>query len=168
MNLAEPGKKREEGDPNANIEDAEKDKDLPVLEIDSLWREGSVLSVRLGEKSKKTTNELDTPRSIRNPRLRLVVVLCVQVRLARVFSNGSMNHQPTRKPEQRREHEQEAQSRRRPNRENDLPRSERSRGNIIEPITPKPQRGNSDFLQSLNDASTRESMSVAAPASSPK
>ena len=52
--------------PNANIEDTEKDKDLPVLEIDSLWREGPVLSVRLGEKSKKMTNELDIPRSIGN------------------------------------------------------------------------------------------------------
>ena len=63
-------------DPNANIEGTEKDKVLPVFEIDSLWREGPVLSVRLGEKNKETTNELDIPRSIRNPRLRLVVVLC--------------------------------------------------------------------------------------------
>ena len=47
MNFAEPGKEREDGGPNANKEDTDKDEDFPVLEF-VFPQEGPVLSVGLG------------------------------------------------------------------------------------------------------------------------
>jgi len=55
MNLAEPGEECEEGTPDTDEEDDDKDEDLPFLEVVAP-QEGPVLSVGLGKGGSETKN----------------------------------------------------------------------------------------------------------------
>ena len=53
MDLAEPGKEREEGAPYTDEEYSNEDEDLPILEL-GIPQEGPVLSIGLGKRGLET------------------------------------------------------------------------------------------------------------------
>jgi len=180
MNLAEPCEECEEGGPYTDEEDSNKDEDVPVLEI-SAPQERPVLSVGLGNKGlekkrNKRRAKLDSPRSTSNratPVRRgttaracdgkaydrswepsvasdgstLRLKSAKQEDIRRVFTDGRLTWEPT----QQKDHEQEAQDRKRPNDANDPPGSDRCRLRAVQLVTPVPERGNPDLLRTLND-----------------
>ena len=82
----------------------------------------------------------------------LTVVLCVRSQPNKKISDGFTDGRLTWEPTQQKDHEQEAQNRKRPNDANDPPGSERSRQSVVQLVTPVPERGNPDLLRTLDDA----------------
>ena len=82
---------------------------------------------------------------------RLTVVLCTRSQQNTKISNGFTDGRLTWEPTQQKDHEQEAQSRKRPNDANDPPRSGRSRQSVVQFVTPIPERGNPYLLRTLDD-----------------
>ena len=71
-----------------------------------------------------------------------------------MIKNALKSEKLTWESTEEKDHEQQTQGRKRPNDENDPPRSERSRQYVIQLISPIPQRSHPNLLRTLNDTST--------------